>query len=79
MAPRKPSAPPSEEDLPTVDCFGITKVGRGWVLVRVTLRGDKVLDREAISRDPEPRDITARRAMNEVQRNWLNPLKDVSA
>lgn len=87
-ANRKPPTPPhppsksaesAEDSLPKVDCLGLSRVGRGFVLIRLTVQGDKILDREVLSRAPEPRQLAVRRAQSELIKAWLSPAKDVSA
>lgn len=78
----KPAAPrgilpePIQErgaPLPTVELLGLSKVPRGWVVVAVTMQGEKVIDREVLSRDPEPKPLAATRLMSEVVKAFVAP------
>lgn len=84
-APRRPPTPShaggvmkQEDELPVVECLGITKVAKGWVVVELSVQGDKVLERSVISRDPEPRADAMRRLVKETL-GLLAPRAGVSA
>lgn len=82
--PRRPVTPPHgsakatdvEAQLPSVDCLGLAQSGRGWVVVRVSIKGDRVLDKEVLSAAPEPRGIALRRLQYENLKAWAKPEAD---
>jgi hypothetical protein len=62
-----------EKELPIVESVGLAPSGRGWVVVTLTTQGDRVIDREVVSVDPEPKAYAARRAMQEVIKQFVVP------
>jgi hypothetical protein len=58
-----------DKDLPVVITVGITKVTRGWVVVSLETQGDKVLSKEILSQDPEPRGHAVIRAEVELRKS----------
>lgn len=73
-APREPESP-----LPVVESIGLAKVPRGWVVVAISVQGDKVVAREVVSKDPEPKAHAARRAMQEIVKAFMLPKNGVDA
>lgn len=57
--------------LPTVDSIGITRAGKGWVVVMVSTKGDKVVGKTVLSVDPEPKSYAAMRAQNEIAKHFV--------
>lgn len=58
------------EELPVVECIGLAKTARGWVVVAISVQGDKVIGKEVISGAPEPRGIAMKRAMLEIAKEY---------
>ncbi len=82
---RRPLTPPHaasskakdlEEQLPKVECIGLVAQGRGWVVVHVTVQGEKVLDKEVLSVEAEPKGIAFRRAEMECIKLWFRAQAD---
>lgn len=61
----------ADESLPIVELIGLSKVPRGYVVVSVTLQGDTVLEKEVLSRDPEPKGLAAKRGMLEFAKTFI--------
>lgn len=62
-----------QSELPVVDLVGLVKVARGWVVVEVSIQGDRVIDKEIVSADPEPKGIAAKRCMIQVAKRFAVP------
>jgi hypothetical protein len=62
--------------LPIVELIGLSRVPRGYVVVAVTIQGDKILEKEVLSRDPEPKGIAAQKAMLEFAKTFVAPSGD---
>jgi len=75
-APRKPVVTKSASEepvLPVIELYGIAPApaGRGFIVVRVEVQGDKVLSREVLSSDPEPRAHAVARCDSELRAGLL--------
>jgi hypothetical protein len=68
-----PSQGTEAAELPAVELIGLSKVPRGWVVVAVTVRGDKVIEREVLSKDPEPKSLAGQRGMAEWVKAFMAP------
>jgi hypothetical protein len=66
----------AQEDLPVVDLVGLAKTPRGWVVVEVRIQGDRVLEKEVVSKDPEPKGYAAKRCMIHVAKTFAVPEGD---
>jgi hypothetical protein len=55
-----------DDELQTIVTVGIARVPRGWVVVSVETQGDKVISKEVLSVDPEPRGHAVARAEVEL-------------
>lgn len=65
-------------ELPIVQCLGLAKTPRGWVVIGLTVQGDRVLEREVLS-EPEPVGFAAERMKTEVVKAYVLPTMKVGA
>lgn len=75
----KKAEPTPEPELPVMHGYVYGKVAKGWVLVEVETQGDKIISRNVLSRDPEPRMETLKRLFNTIYVLMAKPQRDVSA
>lgn len=81
MKPVKPPPPApapvvvksEEPELPIVETIGLAPQGRGWVVVIVTVQGNKVLSTDTPNKEPEPWHHAVARFRIEVTTRFARP------
>lgn len=67
-----PAAPAEEKELQVVECLGVAKVPKGYVVVNVAVQGQKVNAQEVLS-EPEPLAHAVARAQSLIVARYLKP------
>jgi len=80
-APRRPPTPThgqtekEPEELPVFEGYIYGKIAKGWILVEIESQGDRIISKNVLSRDPEPRTDILRKLFNTVFNIMAKPSK----